>query len=187
MEDIKINKISVDIDKKNDETTVSLYKTNKLIGIFTTDDLDIDSFAESGVSVKAYQLYVRDVVINLIDNGGLPGYYYEPKQDIDGIKYDNNTFLAKANEYVKNVIHDKYDFVLLQDPNMEAERYNNGYIKNASAKFKLILRSNNNISILLLCNIKSGQMCRPKIMIYDDVEYSFNITTINKIVKLNIQ
>lgn len=184
MDNIKVNKISVDIDRKEDNTTVSLYRTNKLLGVFSTDDLDIDSFSESGVSAKAYQAYVKDVVINLIDNDGIQGYYYEPKQESDSVKYDNSTFLAKAKEYVQNIIGDKYEFILMSTQDIETERYNNGYIKNASAKFKLMLKDYG-ISILLCCNIKSGQMCRPKLMIYNEEEYSFNITSINRIVKLN--
>lgn len=183
MEDIRINKISVDTDKKNDETIISLRKNNQLLGIINCDDLEIESYANSGVSLKAYRAYVEDVVINLIDNGGLPGYYYEPKQDNDGIKYDNGSFLARIKEYAKNIIKDKYRFSLMQD-SIDAERYNNGFIKNASAKFVLILQDYD-IRIILLCNIKSGQVCRPRVMLYDGEEYSFNITSINRIVKAN--
>lgn len=178
---IRVNKISVSIDKY--DTRISLYKNNQLLGYLYADDIGIDAVSEYSVSVKAYQMYIKDVIINLLDNGGFEGYYYEPKQEGNSIKYDNNLFLRKSEEYVRDVIGDKYDFILTTGDNeIQADRYKNGYIKDAVAGFILIIKGYD-IRVVLNCQIKSGQLCRPKTFEYDGIEYNFNITNINKIVK----
>ena len=61
--DIRVNKIAVNVDKDYDEVKISLYRTNSLLGTLSDEDLDIPQFSQSGVSLKAYQLYVKDYVI----------------------------------------------------------------------------------------------------------------------------
>lgn len=182
MEGIRVNKISVKADKY--DTTISLYKTNQLVGYLYADDVGVDPISKYNISLKAYQTYIRDLVINLLDNGGIPGYYYEPKQESAGVKYDVQSFLQKTTEYVKSVIGDNYNFILNQDFDMERENYKNGGINNATAKFTLIL-NDENIRMKLVGQIRSGQWCRPRTIIYKDQELSFNITNINKIVRSN--
>lgn len=181
----KVNRISVDIDK-DDFTTISLYKTNNLLGVIECENLNIPSFSQSGASRMAYQLFVRDYIINLLDNGGIEGFYYVKKQESDSVKYDNSIFMQKTKEYIENLLGDEYKFRITQDYNIESEKYKNGYIKNATAKFPLtIMKGSDIIKCKLLCNIKSGQMCKPKSILYSDEEFSFNITSIRKIFKNN--
>lgn len=177
---IKVNRISVNVDKY--DTRISLYKTNQLVGFFYGDDIGVDPIAKCGVSLKAYQMYIRDLVINLLDNGGIEGYYYEPKQDSAGVKYDVTSFAKKMQEYVQDTIGEKYEFMLIRDYNMEVEKYKDGYIKDAVARMKLILK-NEDLEMILICMIKSGQACRPRTIEYKNEEYSFNITAVNKLVK----
>lgn len=173
---VRVNKITVDIDAH----IVSLYKSNQLLATIDIDDLGIENL--DSVSVKAQQLYVRDMIINLLDNGAIDGYYYEPKSESMSVKYDNSSFIAKAKEYVQNTIGDDYKFILMQDEDIQAERYKDNFIKNASGAFKLSL-IDHNISVRLYCEIKSGQMCRPRQIGYNNEILSFNITTIRKIIK----
>lgn len=178
---IRVNKISVSMDKY--DTKVSLYKNNQLLGYLYADDLGLDPVNKYNVSIKAYQTYIKDMVINLLDNGGFNGYYYEPKQENMSVKYDNGSFLKRSREYVEDVIGDRYDFILTNDNNeIEADRYNSGYIKDALVGFTLILKGYD-IRMTLKCQIKSGQWCRPRVFEYDGIEYNFNITNINKVVK----
>lgn len=182
MDGIRVNKISVKADKY--DTTISLYKTNQLVGYLYAEDVGVDPISSYKVSLRAYQTYIKDLIINLLDNGGIPGYYYEPKQESANVKYDVQSFLKKTTEYVKSVIGDEYEFMLNQDYDMERENYKNGGINNATAEFGLILKDED-ISMKLVGQIKSGQWCRPRVVKYCGKELTFNITNINKIVRSN--
>ena len=74
---IRVNKVTVNVDK-HDGTTISLYKTNNLLGILTEEDIDIPPFHSSGVSLKAYQMYCKDFVIELLNNDGIKTNYANP-------------------------------------------------------------------------------------------------------------
>lgn len=184
MDEIRINKISVTVNKKYDEVRISLYKTNDLLGILTEDDLDLPTFSASGVSIKAYQAYCKDLVIELLNNGGIPGFYYEPKSENQSIKYDQSTFKIGVAEYISSVLDDRYEYKIPMTERIDVtERYKDGYIKDAIGEFDVKL-TQYDINIVVISEIKSGQLCRPKIIKYDNAEYSFNITNVGRIIKL---
>lgn len=184
MDEIKVNKITVNVDTKECESTISLYKTNQLICRFKPYELGLKEYDEYNVSIKAYQLYVKDYMINLISNGGISGLYYEEKQS-NSIKYDMQTFRNKINDYIKNTLGDIKYRMNHNDIEDEMERYSNKFIKNATVRFGVSLLDSD-ISFSIVGNIKSGQLCRPRIMVYNDDELQFNITTIKRLVKGNI-
>jgi hypothetical protein len=184
MDNIRVNKITVNVDKTYDEVNISLYKTNELLGTLTGEDLGIPPFEGCGVSLKAYQAYCRDFVIELLDKDGIPGYYYEPKSEHQSVKYGNLAFKQSVVEYVDTLLKDRYEYKVLDTERIEvAEKYKDSYIKNASGEFDIKL-TQYNIIITVLSEIKSGQLCRPKIMKFNDQEYSFNITNVGRIIKL---
>lgn len=181
--DIRVNKITVNVDKKYDETKISLWKTNELLGTINDEDLNIPFFSESGVSIKAYLAYVKDFVIELLNIGGIPGYYYEPKSEGESIKYDPSVFRKGVREYVENIIGDRYEYKQSINDKIDVmKRYKDGYIKDASGEFDIIL-TQFDITITVMSEIKSGQLCRPRTMIYDGNEYSFNVTNVGRIIK----
>ena len=183
MEKCRVNRITVNIDKRTDDTTISLYKTNTLLGIINADDLDIESFQRSGVSAKAYQAYCKDIIINLLDNGGIDGYYYDPKEERAGVKYGVSEFASACIEYVGNIIDDNYEWRRTHNDNMiTVDQYGDGYIKNAKGIIEIML-TEHDLKLQIVGEIKSGQMCRPRVFIHKDTEYTFNITNINRIVK----
>jgi hypothetical protein len=183
MDDVRVNKITVNVDIKDDYTTISLYRTNKLLGSLQEDELGIESFGKSGVSLKAYQMYCRDIVINLLDNGGIKGYYYEPKSESESVKYGMGQFRSACSDYISDILGDGYEFTMTQnDIEHEIEQYSDKYIKDARVDFEVLLRQYN-IRFKVCAEIKSGQMCRPKTFIYNNNEYNLNITNINKVVK----
>lgn len=183
MDKCRVNRITVNIDKKADETTISLYKTNTLLGVINADDLEIESFQKSGVSAKAYQAYCKDIVINLLDNDGIEGYYYDPKEEHAGVKYGASEFAIACMEYVSNIIDDNYDWKrTYNDKMLEVEQYADKYIKNAKGLFEILIDSYD-VRLQVIAEIKSGQMCRPRTFRYNDQEYTFNITNINRIVR----
>lgn len=184
MGDIRVSKISVNVDKKYDDVKISLYKTNELLGILTDEDLNLPPFSTSEVSIKSYQSYCRDLVIELLNNGGIPGYYYEPKSESNSIKYDNSGFKSGIEKYVESIIGNKYGYTMPMTERLNVEeRYKDGYIKNATAEFDVRL-TQYDIKFVILAEIKSGQLCRPKTIKYNDNEYSFNITNVGRIIKL---
>ena len=183
MDRIRVNKITITVNKY-DETIISLYKTNAMLGILTNEDLNIQSLSASGVSLKAYQMYCKDYVIELLNNDGIPGYYYEPKSESESVKYDNSAFKKGVKEYIDSLLEDRYEYTILMTERIDVtERYKDKYIKNATGEFDVRL-TQYDIKITVVSDVKSGQLCRPKIMKYDDVEYSFNITNVGRIVKL---
>lgn len=180
---IKVNRITVNVNRKYDETRISLYKTNELLGTLNEVDLDLPTFSQGGVSLKAYQAYCRDFIVELLDIGGIPGFYYEPKQENDSIKYTPSIFKNGVDGYISDLIGDKYEYKLLMTERVDIkESYKDGYIKNATGEFDIRLEQFD-IKICILSEIKSGQLCRPKIMKYGENEYSFNITNIGRIIK----
>lgn len=183
MDKCRVNRITVNINKKTDDTTISLYKTNTLLGVINADDLEIESFQKSGVSAKAYQAYCKDIVINLLDNDGIEGYYYDPKEERTGVKYGASEFAMACMEYVGNIIDGNYDWKRTYDDNiLQVEQYADKYIKNAKGLFGISI-DGYDIKLQIMAEIKSGQMCRPRTMVYEDKEYTFNITNINRIVR----
>lgn len=183
MEKYRVNRITVNVDKHSDDAVISLYKNNTLLGTVNTDLLGIDSFEKSGVSMKAYQAYCRDVMINLLDNGGVEGYYYDPKEEREGVKYDASAFAGACMEYVGNVLDDSYNWKRTHNDDIQQmEKYNDNYIKNAVGLFGILIEGYG-VKLQVVAEIKSGQMCRPKTFMYKEVSYTFNITNINRIVK----
>lgn len=185
MESVRVNKITVTVDKKYGNVKISLYKTNELLGTLDEYDLDLPSFLTSGVSLKAYQSYCKDYVIELLNNDGIPGYYYEPKAEGRSIKYDSSSFKKGIIEYIDGVIGDRYEYIIpsFTERIESTERYKDGYIKNAVGEVDVKIESYN-VIFTVVSEIKSGQLCRPKIIKFKGNEYSFNITSINRIIKL---
>lgn len=173
----KINRITVSIDTEEDDAVINLYKTNELVGTIHYEQLNLVSPLDSQLSKKAYSDYAKDVTINLIDNGGLAGYYYEEKQKVEGIKYDMSVFRDSAKEFIDKVI-DIPHRMTYSNVDADIERYESGFIKNAQADFPVVV---DGTEILVRCEIRSGQMCRPRLMFHNDNEYTFNITNVKRI------
>lgn len=183
MEKCRVNRITVNINKVSDNTTISLYKTNTLLGTINADDLDIVSFCNSKVSAKAYQAYCKDVIINLLDNDGIDGYYYDPKEEREGVKYGMSEFASACMTYVENIIGDSYGWKrTYNDEVLDINQYSDKYIKNAKALFEILINGYD-LRLKVVAEIKSGQMCRPKVFICGEDEYTFNITNVNRVIK----
>ena len=181
--DIRVNKITVNVDKDYDEVKISLYHTNNLLGTLSDEDLDIPQFSQCGVSLKAYQLYIKDYIIELMDNGGIPGYYYEQKSDGQSIKYNASSFKNGVGEYIQSIIDDKYEYTLPMTERINiTDRYKDMYINNATAEIDVRL-TQFDVKFTVFAEIKSGQLCRPRVIKFGDKEYSFNVTNVGRIIK----
>jgi hypothetical protein len=182
MDKIRVNKITVNIDKY-DETTISLYRTNTILGTLTPEDLGIPEFYDAKVSAKVYQSYCKDFVIELLDNDGIPGYYYEPKSKeySQSIKYDPSLFRYNVKKYISTILGD-IEYVLMEDRISTTDKYKDMHIKNSTGEFDIKLVQHN-VVVTVLSEIKSGQLCKPKVMKYNGSEYAFNITNVKKIIR----
>ena len=86
-------------------------------------------------------------------------------------------------EYVTNIIGDRYNYKqTFNNEVLEMEQYGDKFIKNAKILVEVLIESYD-LRIQVVAEIRSGQMCRPKSFMYNDNEYQFNITTINKLIK----
>jgi hypothetical protein len=195
LEGQRVNRIAVLLN--GDGVTVSLYRTNTKLGDVSNIDLGIPNFKESNMPNKmVYMNYCRDFMINLLENGGVEGYYYEAKQTVedDGKpkKYDKSTFQSGAYNILTKVMdnvlnsstHIKYE-VMRNDTQIEVtEKYKDNYVKYAKADFSVSLEVGDKCEVIIVpIYMKSGQMCKPKILIHDGIERSLNMTTINNIMR----
>jgi len=193
----RINKITATF--MGDGVSMSLYRTHNKIGTLTNSDIDIKPFAESGAANKpAYMAYCKETLINLLQNGGVEGYYYDPKpqneQAESGMprKFDANTFAQWSKQIVLDVtgkmelpgiavgISDKQDI----EPKVD-ERYKDGAIKYGSTIIPIEIKydSQPNINAIVTVQIRSGQLSKPKKFVVGDKELGLNPTAIKSLVK----
>ena len=195
MEGQRVNRVAVLLS--GDGAIVSLYRTNTKLGEVSNNDLAIPDFKQSNMPNKmVYMNYCRDFMINLLENGGVEGFYYEAKQTVedDGKpkKYDKATFESGAYNTLTKVLdsilgssaHIKYD-IMKYDTQVEVtEKYKDNYVKYAKADLSVSFESGDKCEVVIVpVYMKSGQMCKPKVMVHDGIERSLNMTTINNILR----
>lgn len=179
----RINKITINVDKNYDSVRIILYRTNTKLGELTDEDLNLPSFQVSGVSINAYKEYCKDFVIDFIDKGGIPGFYYEPKAEGKGVKYTPSEFKSGIRDYIGTILNDRYEFMLPMTEEINIiEQYKDKYIKEATGVFDVSLMQYS-LRFRVFGEIKSGQLCRPRTIEYNGNQMAFNITNINRIVK----
>ena len=190
----RVNRVAVLLS--GDGATISLYRTNTKLGEVSNTDLGIPDFNSSNMPNKmVYMNYCRDFMISLLESGGVEGYYYEAKQTVDdgkSKKYDKSTFIESAYNTLTKVMdsilnscaHIKYD-IMKNDTQIEiTEKYKDNYIKYARADFSISIESGNKCEVIIVpVHMKSGQMCKPKILVHDGIERSLTITGINNILR----
>lgn len=195
MEGQRVNRVAVLLN--GDGAIVSLYRTNTKLGEVTNEDLAIPNFKQSNMPNKmVYMNYCRDFMINLLENGGVEGYYYEAKQTVedDGKpkKYDKGTFESGAydmltktlDSILSNNANIKYEIMRFDTQVEVTEKYKDNYVKYAKADFSVSLEAGSKCEVIIVpVHMKSGQMCKPKTIIFDGIERSLNMTTINNIMR----
>lgn len=197
MEGQRVNRVAVLLTENG--AVVSLYRTNTKLGEVSNLDLGIPNYKHSNMPNKmVYMNYCRDFMINLLENGGVEGYYYEAKQTVEGDgkpkKYDKSTFTSGAystltktmDSILDSSTHIKYD-IMQNDTQVEVtEKYKDNYVKYAKADFSVSLESGDKCEVIIVpVHMKSGQMCKPKMLVHDGIERSLNMTTINNILRGN--
>ena len=192
----RVNRISVSVGSDKDECSmISLYKTNTKVAELTNRDIDVPDFKDSGTDRNTYQSYCKDVVTNLLQNGGIEGYYFDAKQDssneTSGKKYGTAEFEAEAVKSVQNMLAEMTEgtditYIVSTYNNFTdvADRYGDGNVKFGLVIVRAsITRGANTLNsrnIEVLVELKSGQMCKPKEFTMGSEKYQFNITSILK-------
>lgn len=189
----RVNRITA-VFNTEDGVTMTLYRTHTKLLELSNKDIAVDSFKESGtVNKPAYMLYCKETLVNLLENGGVTGYYYDPKnnseQSKSGIpsKFNEGTFIDWAKTTVmgildgmdlgENIVPDICDVEMMAHV---TERYKDGNIKYASVNVPVRF---NSVLAKVPVDIKSGQLTKPKKIEVKDEMKGFNPTTIKALVK----
>lgn len=190
---VRVNKISVNV---GDVTEITLYNNNKKLVMIINKDIGVPDYSVANnivdMTKPMYAQYCRDVVINLLKNGGIEGFYYEHKQksDTDRVsKFDSSTFIGAAIKIVNDTISNMVDGTVINmeshwvhDSTNVTSRYKNGYISYADLKIDVILtKGDTKIKLVIPVEIKSGQLCKPKKMFIGDKFINLNTTNILKL------
>jgi hypothetical protein len=195
MDKIRVNKIT-SVFNEDGGVTITLYKTHNKLGQLTSDELGIATFAESGATSKAvYMQYCKDTVTELLKNDGVDGFYYDPTtkgpQAENGYpnKFDRASFLRLGIELVKSRVEEcigNLDITIDSMPTDDGflpvdiqEAYKDGLLKYATVPIRVILTSDGVFKNLVVpTSIRSGQLCKPKLFIINEIEKSLNQTNI---------
>ncbi len=199
VEDQKVNKITDSI--YDNSAIISLYRTNTKLGEVTNNDIGVPDFKSSGIPNKTiYTKYCKDTIINILQNGGVSGFYYEERKSdkSENIKYDISTFVSASKNLLINML-DK----MVEGRNIEysvisniitfssddthiniIEKYKDSNIKYGVVDFDIKFKRNNKeVTTMVKCEIRSGQLCKPKEIIYRGDILKFNITSVVRLLR----
>jgi len=189
----RVNKITATFS--GDKVIITLYKTNTKLGSITNEDMQIPNIQDTKITNKnAYMEYCKDVAKNLLMNGGIPGLYYEENPDEPTCqssspkKFDKPTFLNISTQMVTDMLTQMgIDYTLVDKSDgigyvTITEAYKDQYIKYGSTLISVDIGGH---TIDIVVEIRSGQLCKPKIFKHNNIELSFNATNIRKVTKCN--
>lgn len=197
---MRVNRVTVNVGTEHgDCTIITLYRTNTKLAEITSNKLEIPDFVTSGVDKNTYQSYCKEVIINLLENEGVEGFHWEPKQvtsdttEVITRKFSSSTFRAEAISRVKEILgvmldgtDVSYNIIEYRNDDVDVkERYKDMNIKFGSTNIVLDLdKLGNTIKITITVELRSGQMCKPKtFQLSDGSEHHLNVTTITRMFK----
>ena len=196
MEDkIRVNRVAVQIC--GDVGVISLCKNNAKLAEFTNIDVGIPDFYNSKIPNKAlYQTYCRNTTINLLQNNGIDGYFYDEKKSTPDTeqsycKHGVGSFHSVSIKMVEDLMHKVFDgtdisYTISRNDDVIdianiAEKYKDGNIKYATMNIGVTFNKQYNINVV--CMIKSGQVCKPKTIIFNEEEHPITNNLLRKIAR----
>lgn len=194
---MRVNKVTVYVGtERGDNSTITLYRTNSKLAEITNDKLGIPDFTDADVDKNTYQAYCKEVVINLLENDGIEGFHWEPKQtesDTTTVRKFNSGALraeavSRVGEILDNIVGNTditYEIIKFKDDGVNvADRYKDMNIKFGSTNVIVSLKkSDTTIQAVITIELRSGQMCKPKTFTIDGIQHQLNVTTLIKIFK----
>lgn len=190
----RVNRIAVYVGDRHDKSIITLYRTNTRLVELTNDMVGIPDIHESGVDRNTYMQYCKDVIINLLENGGIEGFHWEPKKIERGNngepithKFNSGAFRSEAVSRVSAIMDElvdgsdiKYRIDMFADDTVDIkERYKDMNVKYGSTIITVNIGGG---SIKIPIEIRSGQICKPKSFIdAGGNTKQLNITTIRRI------
>ena len=185
--------MTVCIGEDYEPAIISMYRTNTKLVEIDSDQLEIPRMCDiPEVGKIKYQQYCKDLVIHLLEHGGIEGYYWEPKKaqvDADGKeivrKFSRSTFRSEAINRLSAMLDQmevQYTINQFADDSVEiTDKYKDGNIKFGTTNIVVKVGQH---SISVPFELKSGQMCKPKIFnMQDGTTHSLNTTNIHKLLK----
>ena len=195
----RVNKVTVYIGERFEPSIITLYRTNTKLAEITNEQLEIPDFHESKVDRNTYQQYCKDVVINLLENGGIEGFYWEPKHVEDNPdggqavrKFNTSTFRSEAVSRLSAIMDAMidgtditYEINKFKDDGVEVkERYKDMNVKYGSTDITMTATGKKSEAVKVTVELRSGQMCKPKIFTMSDgTTKQLNITTLNRMLR----
>lgn len=190
---IRINRVTVNIsDDEYEPAIISMYRTNTKLVEINSDQLGIPTMSEvPEVGKIKYQQYCKDTVIHLLEQGGIEGYYWDPKKPQIGedgkkivSKFNSSSFRQEAvNRLTALLDQMNVQYTINQyvyDTVEITEKYKDNNIKFGSTEIYVKVGQ---AQILVKFELRSGQMCKPKTFSHDGQVYTFNTTNIHKLLK----
>lgn len=193
MDKIVINKITCS-GSKSEPLKLMMWRGNKKIMHVLSDDISVARYDEEDMEIpfSRYMDYCKDRLIRIIKMGGIDGIEYDDT-DIDEVQ--ESTGPTKYGMFAfKKASSDKVDVIMVGSGveykiHMDVETtvhelYKDQNIKTADCITKVDVQCGDTVKTIdVLGGMKSGQLCTPKIMLLDGIEYKFNVTNVRKLSK----
>lgn len=173
----RVNKVTARFD--GEMVVLTMYKTNDKLGTLTSKDIGMGEVIPEGVKKQAYLEQCKDVLVQLLNNNGVQGFYYDDAsyQQENGIpkKLDSVTFTSTAVNLLSESLGEIGESAKLDDYSFNSdvranitESYKDGYIKYASIVFPVsFTRDGLTFKGEVEVSVKSGQFCKPKSVTLD--------------------
>lgn len=196
---IRVNKVTASIEDEYSPGIVTLYRTNTKLAEITNDQLGVPDMFDAKVDKPTYLQYLKDLTIHLLEQGGIEGFYWEPKkveQSPDGGQVVRKFTASQFREEAIKRLSAQMD-AMVEDTNVTykisqykedgvnvTDRYKDGKVKYGSTIITATVGVDKPIEIQIVAEIRSGQICKPKTFTTSDGQkHQLNITTLNKLTR----
>lgn len=195
----RVNKVTVWIGEDTEPAIITLHRTNTKLAEITNRQLEVPDLCDAGVDRNTYQQYLKDLTIHLLEQGGIEGFYWEPKkveEAPDGgqviRKFTKSEFRTEAinrlSAQLDAMIEDTnvtYKINKFKGDEVEVtDRYKDGKVKYGTTIIFATIEMDKSIEVQITAEIRSGQICKPKTFTTSDGQkHQLNITTLTRLLK----
>lgn len=196
---VRVNKVTAYVGERYELSIVTLYRTNTKLAEITNTQLGVPNIEDTDVERSTYQQYLKDLTIHLLEQGGIDGFYWDPKKVEE--KPDDGQVIRKftASQFRSEAISrlSAQMDAIAADTNMTYkineytteevtvdDRYKDGKVKFGSTVITMTCTMDKSEVVQVKAEIRSGQICKPKVFTTQDgTTHSLNITTLTRLLK----